>query len=111
MPMNKIQKIVIISPITEKIEPMEFLVVFIISLYLQINIIVINIINISERENTTIKQAKATFDVCSFFTHSKPTTEEVREQTDKIKIDISTHFDEYELQQLQKQHRKHILYF
>ena len=101
--MNKIQKMVIIRPITEKIEPMEFLVVLIIALNLQINI--------SERDNTTIKQAKATFDVCSFFTQSKPTTEDAREQTDKMKIDISTHFDEYELQQLQKQHRKHILYF
>jgi hypothetical protein len=109
--MNKIQKMVIIRPITEKIEPMEFLVVLIIALNLQINIIIINIINISERDNTTIKQAKATFDVCSFFTQSKPTTEDAREQTDKMKIDISTHFDEYELQQLQKQHRKHILYF
>ena len=109
--MNKIQKIVIIKPITEKIEPKEFLVVLIIDLYLHIKIIIIIIIKIIESENTTTKQAKAIFDVCSIFTQNKLINEGIRELTDKNKIVISTHFDDKELHQLQKQNKQHILYF
>jgi hypothetical protein len=96
-------------PAKEKIAPIEFLLLFIVSLNLHINILIIDIINKIENIITIIKQAKPSFEACFSLTHNNPIIDDEKAIIDKINIFISMHLDEKLLKQLQQQHKiKHI---
>jgi hypothetical protein len=109
IPVNSSINIVINKPVREKIAPNEFLLLFITSLNLHINIIIIDIINKIENIITIIRQAKPSFEACFSLTHNNPIIDAEKAIIDKTNIFISTHLDEKLLQQLQQQHKiKHI---
>ena len=81
-------------PAKEKIAPIEFLLLFITSLNLHININIIDIINKLENVITIIKQAKPSLEACFSLTHNNPIIDDEKAIIDKINILISTHLDE-----------------
>ena len=100
--------IVNIKEINDKYVEKVFLSLFIEPL--QRNIIIIIEVNSKNAEKIIIKIRKIVHVVvkCDHLIHIKSKIEQIKVSEDKNKMQYSTHFDEYELQKLQKQQHIHI---